>query len=311
MEKIFTKKLNVFLISIFCMLLWGSAFPVLKISYAKLMIDSNDIYSKLYFAGIRFFGASILVFLIAKFILKLKIDINKNNIKNIAILGLFQTTFQYFFFYIGLANTSGIKSAILQASSSFFVVLAAHFVYKDDKITRKKVLSLVLGFSGILIINISKGFDFNFKLIGEGFLLLAALTSTFSTLFVKRISKKTNPAILTGGQMFIGSTLLLIIGKIGMGNNVLNFDYFTIVLLIYSSFLSATAFVLWYTLLKYNKAGEISIYRLFIPIFGSMLSATFIPGEVFTLKLLLGLALVVLGMFVLNSKFELNKKKSL
>lgn len=287
-----------------CAALWGSAFPVIKISYEKLSIAQEDIFSKIYFAGIRFFIASLLVFLAARLLFRMPLKIRRDQVKFIVLLGLLQTSLQYFFFYIGIANTSGIKSAILQSGSTFFVVVAAHFIYRDDKMDMRKVVSLILGFGGIVLINIGKGFDLHFKLLGEGFLIGTALVSAFATFFVKGISKKINPVILTGGQMFAGSLFLLAVGKIGMGARMLAFDKVSLGLLLYASFLSATAFLLWYTLLKYNRAGELSIYRLFIPVFGALFSVLFIEGEVLTGKLLGGLALVVAGMIVLNLKRE-------
>lgn len=300
MEKFFTTKVNVVLISILCTILWGSAFPFIKISYEKLMIAPADIFSKVYFAGLRFFIASILVFLAAKIIFKIKIKIKRDQIKPLIILGALQTSLQYFFFYIGLANTTGIKGAILQSSSTFFTVIAAHLLYSDDRLDKRKAFSLILGLSGILLINFGKGFDLNFHLLGEGFLLFSALANTFASILVKSVSKKINPFILTGGQMFTGSIFLLLVGRIGMKGQSLAFNGTSFAILIYLSFVSATAFILWYTLLKYNKLGEISIYRLFIPVFGATLSALFVKGEYFTLKLIGGLILVVIGMFVLN-----------
>lgn len=134
MERFFTKKINILIVSLIAMALWGSAFPVLKVSYEKLAIEGPDIYSKIYFAGLRFFMASILVFLAAKLIFKMNINIKKDHIKSFIILGLLQTTLQYFFFYIGVANTTGIKSAIIQASGTFFTVILAHFIYNNDKL---------------------------------------------------------------------------------------------------------------------------------------------------------------------------------
>lgn len=305
MERFFTKKINILIVSLIAMALWGSAFPVLKVSYEKLAIEGPDIYSKIYFAGLRFFMASILVFLAAKLIFKMNINIKKDHIKSFIILGLLQTTLQYFFFYIGVANTTGIKSAIIQASGTFFTVILAHFIYNNDKLNIQKVLSLILGFGGILIVNIGKDFDLSFKLIGEGFLLFSALVSTFATIYVKNVSQDIEPVFLTGGQMFFGSLPLLIVGKVGMGGSKLTFDKVSFILLLYSAFLSATAFLLWYMILKYNKPGEVSIYRLFIPIFGATLSAIFIKGEHFTFNLVVGLILVVLGILVLN----LNRKQ--
>src|SRR5699024_942481 len=172
MEKTFTKKRNILIISLICTALWGSAFPALKISYEKLALETTDIYSRIYLAGIRFFLASLLVFLYGKFIFKVDIDFKKEYAKPILILGLLQTSLQYFFFYIGIANTTGIKSAIIQASGTFFVVIAAHFLYTNDRINKRKIISLLLGFSGILFVNINKGFDLNIKFTGEGFLLI-------------------------------------------------------------------------------------------------------------------------------------------
>jgi len=299
-EKFFTKTKNVLIISLICTLLWGSAFPVIKISYEKLRIPAEDIFSKIYFAGLRFFIASIFVFLASKFLLKAKLDIKGRYIKPIIILGLLQTTLQYFFFYIGIANTSGIKSAIFQSSGIFFTVIAAHFIYKDDKLNSGKVLSLILGFGGILITNIGKGFDLNFSLLGEGFLLASAIVNSIATFYVKSISQDIDPILLTGGQMLSGSIILLIVGKIGLKGGSLAFDGISIILLLYAAFISATAFLLWYMLLKFNKPGEISIYRLFIPVFGATLSTIFLEGEAFTIKLLISLLLVISGIAVLN-----------
>jgi len=304
MEKTFTKKRNILIISLICTALWGSAFPALKISYERLALEITDIYSRIYLAGIRFFLASVLVFLYGKFIFKVDINVRRESIKPIILLGLLQTSLQYFFFYIGIANTTGIKSAIIQASGTFFVVIAAHFLYSDDKINKRKIISLILGFVGVLVVNMNKGFDLNFEFIGEGFLLISALVSAIATIYVKDISGRINSILLTGGQMFSGSLLLLLVGKIGMKGSNLIFDGLSLMLLLYTAFLSATAFVLWYILLKYNKAGEVSIYRLFIPIFGSILSAIFIKNEAFTLNIVIGLILVILGIFVLNLKRE-------
>ena len=300
MKNFFTKKHNILIIALICTALWGSAFPVVKIGYELLEIQTQDIYSKIYFAGLRFCIASIMVFTIQKIILKEKIHVEKSHIKPIILLGLLQTSLQYFFFYIGVANTSGIKSAIIQSSSTFFTVIAAHFIYAEDRLDFNRVLSLILGFGGVILVNLGKDMNLSFKFIGEGFLLIAALLSTVATLYVKTISNNINPFLISGGQMFSGSLLLLLIGKIGMAGSKLNFSLNSILLIIYAAFISAVAFSLWYMLLKYNPAGKISIYRLFIPVFGSIFSVLFVKGENFTINLLVGLILVILGIITLN-----------
>lgn len=302
LEIFLTKKINVFLLSLLAMFLWGSAFPVLKISYELLGIESYQIYPKIYFAGIRFFWASILVFLISRFIFKTKIKLKREDIIPIMVLGFLQTAVQYFFFYVGVGNTSGIKSSILQSSGAFFIVIFSHFTFKDDKMNILKLASMFLGFLGIIAININSDFDFTFSVMGEGFLLISAIVSAIATIIVRKIAKGINPIILTGSQMFFGSILLFAIGKYGMDGEGLVFEGGALYLLIYGVFISAVAFLIWYMLLTYNKPGEISFYRFFIPVFGTILSAIFIEEDTFTFYTASGLFLVVSGMIVLHYK---------
>lgn len=312
-EEIFTNPLFIIMIATICCILWGSAFPVLKISYIELDLAAEDIYAKVTFAGIRFLLASILILCFYYFIYRRKNGsinqkrINKRDFFYFIILGFFQTTLQYFFFYNGLANTSGIKSALLNSSGSFFVVLLAHFLYFDDRINGKKIYGLLAGFMGIFLVNwgtVGQGrlsFEFSWK--GEGYLLLCGVVAAIGTLIAKKIMHHYDPFYTTGWQMCIGAILLLTIGW-GKAETTLHFTPLSTGLLIYSSFLSAIAFSLWYMLLKYNKAGEITMYKFMIPVAGGILSSIFIPGEGFTPYIFVGLILVASGVYLVNKKAE-------
>src|SRR5699024_6220928 len=71
-------------------------------------------------------------------------------------------------------------------------------------------------------------------------------------------------------------------------------------LFIYSAFLSSIAFALWYSLLKFNNAGEISMYKFIVPVSGSVLSAMFISDESLILSIFAGMALVAIGIVIIN-----------
>ena len=299
MKKYFKKKSVAIVVALFCMFLWGSAFPVLKLSYQELGIAASDYVSKIYLAGLRFFTAGIVVSVY--YFLFTKDKKQKVDFKFLIFLGLIQTTIQYLFFYIGVGNTTGVKSAILQSSSTFFIVLLSHYLYQGDRLTKRKVLALIFGFGGILVANLTQGFDLNFSFQGEGFLLIAALANSFGTVYVKSKGGKMNPFMITMGQMFIGSLFLILPGKILMEGSF-QWTGYAIGLFIYSAFLSGTAFSLWYELLKYHPSGELSIYNLFVPIFGSFLSLIILPEESLSLHLLVGLVLVCIGMVILNWK---------
>lgn len=292
-------------LAIFACLLWGSAFPVLKLTYEELGIGAHNVGAKLTLAGMRFGLASILILLFFKIKNKNIIIKSKSELLNIIILGLFQTAILYFFFYIGISNTSGVKSAVLSQTGIFFVAIIAHFVFIDDKFNKNKAIGLLCGLLGIIVLNINSAntkdlFDINF--FGEGFLIISGLASATGTILAKKLTHKYNPIKVTGWQMFFGSTLLLILGITFNNGFITGITLKALLLYIYSAFLSAIAFGIWYSLLKENKASEITIYKFYIPIFGAFLSALLIPNETISTTIFIGLIMVVLGIYLTTNK---------
>ena len=180
------------------------------------------------------------------------------------------------------------------------MVVLAHFVYVDDRLDWRKIIGLITGFAGIVLINSGQHFTFDFKWQGEGFMILSGLVSAIGTILAKRISKEVHPFVLTAWQMLLGSLLLIAVGLPGLKPHAMVFTNKALLLLFYSAFLSATAFSLWYAILKYNKAGEISVYKFMTPVSGAILSALFIPGERLTLNMFMALGLVALGVIIVN-----------
>jgi drug/metabolite transporter (DMT)-like permease len=287
-------------IALVCSILWGSAFPVLKLSYSEMHIASNDVSAIIILAGMRFFLAALMLFILARFGLREALRLPKAEVGAIVFLGILQISLQYFFFYNGLAHTSGMKGAILQSFGTFVTVLLAHFFYKNDRLNWQKGLGLITGFAGIVFANLGKSLSSSFSWQGEGLLMLSGLSTAFSMIIAKQLSQKVHPVVMTAWQMFLGSLLLVVTGLPGLQSQNMIFTPKAWFYLGYSAFLSAAAFSLWYSLLKYNKAGEISIYRFMVPVSGAILSAVLIPGEQFTLPMLGALLFVTLGIIAVN-----------
>lgn len=290
-------KVKTILLALFAMALWGSAFPVLKLTYKYFSIAADDYYSKILIAGIRFMLSGVFVTIYMYFTRKEDFKLFKPNIKFIVLIGLISTAINYILFYIGVGNTSGIKSAILQSTSTFLSVIFAS-LFLSEKMTLNKVYALILGFIGIVVTNLNKDFDLSLKLTGEGFLMINAIFTAISFVLVKKHGSKIPSMVLTSGQMLSGSIILLILGIFG-SQNPLTVNLPGILLVIYSGILSALAFTIWYNLLIANPASEISMLRLFIPIFGAIFSAI-ILGEPLTIYTILGLLFVVSGVYMIN-----------
>ena len=135
-----------------CCALWGSAFPCIKIGYRLFEIPADAVNSQMLFAGMRFTLAGILVIVIGSLTGRKCMVPKKGTWKKILILSLFQTIIQYIFFYIGLANTTGVKASIIEAANVFFVILLASLVFRQEKLTVLKILGCVVGFAGVVLI---------------------------------------------------------------------------------------------------------------------------------------------------------------
>lgn len=298
-EKFYTNRRNIVLLATLCCFLWGSAYPAIKGGYELFNISGEDIPSKLIFAGYRFALAGIIVLWVQIISKKNIFVLNKKEIVQVTLLGIFQTTLQYIFFYIGLAYTTGIRSSIINGTGAFFSILLAHFIYKNDRLNVNKIVGCIVGFIGVIIVNLN-GQDFfasSFSIQGEGFVMLAALILSASSIYGKKITQNQDASIITGYQLFIGGLILLLLGYIS-GGCLSGFTFKSTSLLIYMALLSSVAFAVWTQLLKYNKVGIISIFNFLVPVFGSLLSAIFLGENIFDIKILISLIFVCLGIYM-------------
>lgn len=300
-DNLFTWPPAVFFWALICALLWGSAFPMVKTGMAMLGIQEST-GGKLYFAAYRFFLAGLMIFAGIRASGKPLTLPRKGDYAAMALIGLFQTTLQYIFFYIGLSNTTGVKASIIISSGSFFLALFSHLLFKDDPISLRKSAGLIFGFAGIVLVNLQGGgLDVHFALTGEGFILLTALSSTVALVVVKKVAARIYPPLMSAYQLAIGSAILFLFALAFDSPHVLVFNGRSLMLLFYLSFLSAAAFSLWYLLIQYNRLSSIAAYRFLIPICATLLSVALLESEHLSWTASFALVLVCLGI-VLTSR---------
>ena len=193
-----------------CCLLWGSAIPLIKTGYRLMQVDSADTASQIVFAGVRFALAGILVLIFAS-ISERKVMIPDRTILKYAVpVCLAQTVCQYFFFYIGVAHTSGVKGAIITGLGNFIAILLSCFIFRKERMTGRKMIGCILGFAGVVVINLmGNSLDAGFKLTGEGFILIAQFSYGMSTVLINIFSRKVSPVILSGLSAPPGSPVFL------------------------------------------------------------------------------------------------------
>jgi len=287
-------------LALLCCLLWGSSYPAIKTGYAWFGISRNDIPAQLVFAGWRFLGAGLILLAWAVATRKVIWGLGPGAGRQLVVLGLAQTTLQYVFFYVGLAHTTGVKGSIMNATGTFFSVLLAHWVYHNDRLSHAKLWGCLVGFAGVMVVNLGRGtLDLDFTLLGEGFVVIAALVLAAASIYGKQVSQRMDSVVMTGWQLGLGGVALLAIGW-ALGGALTGFTWGSAVLLVYLALLSSAAFSLWSILLKHNRVSQITVFNFTVPIFGAALSALFLGEALWEWKNLLALVLVCVGIWLVT-----------
>ena len=300
-EKFFTKNYIVIICAVFCCLLWGSAFPCVKIGYKLFDVNTDHVPSIMLFAGTRFALAGVLVIIFGCITQRKFLYPKPQNLWRVALLSVFQTSLQYTFFYIGLAHTAGVKASVLNGLGVFFTIIVACFVFRTEKFNLIKLAGCILGFGAVILINLSGDFSFKFSMLGEGFVILSGLSAAVSSGLVKIFSKYENTTALCGYQFLIGGIVLVIIG-LSFGGTYRPTGVGSMFMLLYLGFLSACAFTLQGFLLKYNPVSKVAVFKSTNPLFGAVFSAIILgeSEQLLSYFTLIAIVLVCLGIFIIN-----------
>lgn len=297
-EKLLTKSYAVVLLSLFCCFLWGSSAPGVKLGYEYFSIPETDNLGHILFAGIRFTMAGVLTIIFGSLLNGKMLVPKKSSIKMVLAISLFQIIIQETLFCIGVAVTPGSTASILNGLSVFATLIFSAAVFKLEKITRNKAIGCILGFIGIVILNLNGDFRLNFS-YGEVLLIIGIISCAFSTVLLKVYSVYENPVTLTGWQFLFGG-LVLMTASFLAGGRISPTGTGSYLIMLYLAFLSAAAFSIWGILLRFNPMSRISVFSFAQPIFGVVLSIILLSDRVDIPRCLAALVFVCAGIFLVN-----------
>ena len=275
-----------------------------------MQVDSADTASQIVFAGVRFTLAGILVLIFAS-IKERKVmipEMGNFEIRSSGMSGADSGTV-ISSFYIGVAHTSGVKGAIITGLGNFIAILLSCLAFRSERMTGRKVAGYVLGFAGVVVINLmGNSLDMGFKLTGEGFILIAQLSYGISTVLINLFSRKVSPVVLSGTQFTMGGIVLTLIG-VGMGGHLGNVTAGGVAIIFYLAMVSAVAYTLWSVLLAWMMFRRLQSLDSSIPCAVVILSALML-GEVnqaFNIGSLIALILVCTGIYIVNCKKKMSR----
>lgn len=311
-KNIFKGTLSVCFFAMICCLLWGSAFPCIKLGYSWFNISATDTATQILFAGCRFTIAGLMVIAVGS-ILEHRVLYFKGfqSWKRVCVVSMFQTFLQYLFYYIGLAHTSGVKASIVIGSNAFVALIISCLLFKLESPSSKKVIGCIIGFFGLMLINCNGKEPLgSFNFYGEGLVFISTIASALSSVYMKKYSKYENPIALSGYQFFIGGVLMTICG-LAFGGRLTIQDGKSLAMLLYLAFISAGAYTLWSILLKYNPVSQVTVFGFMNPVFGTLLSVYILneKEQILNVKSLVSLFLICIGILIVNSSSEKSSPK--
>ena len=261
--------------AIIACLLWSTAYAGIKLG---LKYDTP-----FHFSGIRFIisGLIILPFTVKpSTFIRMIID----NWKVVAWVTFLQIVVNYSLFYHGLNLVPGALGAVVYGAQPLIIAIVAAVMHKDDKLTRKKILTILFGISGVIFISAGRqAFKLGtaLELVGIVMILVANVATGISNVMISLKSKDINPFVLSASSLFLGGIILYLISipVEGRPKGPMPMEYWLI--LAWLCFMAASAFSIWYKLLQRPgvRVSELNLWKFITPVSGAGLSWLLIPDE--------------------------------
>ena len=297
---IFQRPLWVALFALTAAVSWGWAYPLIKLGFEEFAITQDMTAGKMLFAGVRFTLSGLIVLAIA---LAKGLSLRVYKPSGWAYLvgyALLNTTIHYAFFYIGLSHSAGARAAILNSLGVFMLVLLACVFFKSDKLTPAKIIGCVVGFTGILVLNIGGGAGNGFTFMGDGMIILNAMCSAFAGLMTRGLGRRANVFVATGYSLAIGGAMLMLPGIL-LGGTLPSITFAGVGILFLLICISTLGFTLYNKLLSCNPVGKVAIFNSLIPVVGAVTSCLCL-SEPFYWKYLAAALLAMTGIYIINAR---------
>jgi len=203
----------------------------------------------------------------------------------------------------GLKFSSSTYSAIIIATIPLFTPIAAFYTL-GERLTKLNIAGLVVSFLGIIIMLVNKNFTLNASPLGILLLLFAVATAIGYSIFLKRLSSRYSAFFIIATQNLIGAIYFLpffLTLELNLFLSVTpNFELISSLLAL-AILCSSLAYIFYTITIREIGISKINIFANLIPVFTAIFSY-FILAEQFNFEKILGMFVVILGLFLSQIK---------
>ena len=217
------------------------------------------------------------------------------------LLGITNIAVPFFLISWGERTIDSAVASVLDATVPLFTILLAHFLLRDDKMTWPKVLGLLIGFGGVIVlmsrdlVNASTS-----SLLGQAAVILASIFYAGSSVFARKTTEDT-PGILRSAGPLVSATAVMWLATFLFDRPIempqLGMTW--VALLWLGVIGSGLAFVMAYYLIHEIGPTRTSMVTYLFPLGGVMLGVIFLHEQP-SWQLIMGALLIVSSLVVAN-----------
>ena len=319
MNKISNRKPEImaYLLLILTMIIWGGTWPLGRWLVSEEVGGAT--IPPLMIAVIRYFLALICFFPILKFKEgTLNWQFAKENWKILALMGLLSVTIYQVGYLLGEIFTAASDASIMVATNAVWVVILSSIFLKTESFTWKKIFGTLLAFIAVIIvIGYSPNVDVLNRILGDIFILVAALAYAVYTVTSRFFLNKTqkNPKSHQPSSLwiitwvsFFGFLITTPIALLINPEYINPIEYINIpsriwIGISYLAFISTIgAYTFYLEGVKRLGASRAAIFQTLVPLFGVILSALFLQERFDVFIYPFALLLVIMGITLVNLK---------
>jgi drug/metabolite transporter (DMT)-like permease len=277
-------------------LLWGSAFLLIEIGL-RTIAPNTLVFLRM--------GIAAPFMLVALYLLKERLPTDWASWRQLFILGALNAALPFILFFWGQQYLDSGYASILNATTPLWGVVIAHFLTADEKATPVRIVGVLLGLAGIIVMvgpEAMKGLSQS--LLAQIACLVSTLFYGYAAIYGRRLGQsKMTPVAVATGQVITAALIMLPIALITDRPWQQPLPSMESMLAATALAIPATAIAYLFYFKTIDRAGATNamLVAFIMPVIAIMLGFAFL-NESLTGGQLIGTALIALGLIAIDGR---------
>ncbi|MFQ5407694.1 MAG: DMT family transporter [Anaerolineales bacterium] len=222
----------------------------------------------------------------------------------LVLLGMINPAIPFVLIAWGEQRIASGLAAVLNSTMPLFVLILAHFLLQDERMSLRKSLGLAVGFGGVFVIvmrspNVNETSSTFFGYLA---VLLATFSYAFGAVYVRRYLRDISPVVQTACMLLVAEVLLWVAVAVFETPHVWPSLRDTWISIVWLGILGTTVgYLMFFYLIREWGATRSSLVTYVLPVIGLVLGIVFL-GESIDARLWVGTTLVLCGIVIVNRR---------